>query len=137
MSDNLSIAHTQRAAQSSISSFQTLLAIVLAIEAFLALVFLIVPQWILSDGSADILGGGRVFGLLLAAAIAFQLPGWRNPVHNRLGVMIGMLARAIIGLAMIIISGAFLVPGIVVLGLSLALVNAFHSMISSHLMSRP
>lgn len=137
MSDTLSIAATRSAADANIATFRRLLGAVLALEALVAVILLIWPGWILADPAVGGPAGARVIGALLAWAVLFQLPGRRDPVRNRLPVMIGMFGRAVVGLVCVVIGGGFVVAGLVAVVAALALLFVYHGMVKAVLTSRP
>ncbi len=74
-------------------------------------------------------------GAFVLWVVLFQVPGYMEPIRNRLPVIIGIIGRYGVGIVCLLLG--FWLIAIVIFGLALALNIVFHRTVRAVLMSRP
>jgi len=136
MNENLSLSATRRTADAAIATMRNALGAVLAVEAVVALLLVVVPAWLV-HGAAGELAGARAAGALLGWAALLQVPGLFDPVRYRLSVMLGMAGRAAVGVVCVVVGAGYAAIGVIAVAVALGLLVLFHGMVAAVLSSRP
>ena len=118
------------------AQFRSLLGYVLLVEAAFGLWLLL--SAIFGFGMTEVEAAGispGLTGAFVLWAVLFQVPGYLEPIRNRLPVIIGVIGRYGIGIVCLLL-GLWL-TALVIFGLALALHIVFHRTVRAVLMSRP
>ncbi len=130
-----SLSESTRIADAQIVSFRRLLAFVLAAEALFGLWLLLASIFGWPTGIDAIGVSPMLTGAFLLWAVLFQVPGFFDPVRNRLPVVIGVIGRYGIGIAALFLK--LWLCALVLFGLGLALNIVYHKTVRLIVMSRP
>ena len=141
MTDSLSLGWTQAQADKARSSYRRLLGINLAIQALAALAVLVWASDLLalihlpaSGATAD---WARAWAVMLLLVSAFQVPGWQQPVFNRLPNIIGILGRAAMAVVFLLLGGGFLWLALFDAVFAVVLYLSYRGLIIAELQTRP
>ncbi|MCQ0090826.1 hypothetical protein [Roseovarius sp. M141] len=116
--------------------FRRLLGYVLLVEAAFGLWLLL--SAIFGFGMTEVEAAGispALTGAFVLWAVMFQLPGYLEPIRNRLPVIIGVIGRY--GIAIVCLFLCLWLTALVIFGLALALNIVFNRAVRAVLMSRP
>ena len=141
MSDSLSIGWTRAAADGALKAYKRLYGINLALQSVLALVVLVCPGWVLGllsiaapEAATD---WARVWALMVLLASAFQVPGYIDPVFNRLPNVIGIVGRGLMTGLYVILGGGFYWLALFDGAFAVALYVLYRRLVIAELQSRP
>ena len=140
MTDTLSIGWTRAAADAKISTYRRILGIALILQSLIALIFLVCPTWATGVVGFDPQMGSQwpqVWAGMVLMVSAFQIPAWRDPVHQRFPNVVAVAGRALMAVIYLALGGAFLWFALfdaVVCGL---LAWGYHRLVLAELMTRP
>lgn len=131
-----SLAEATRQGEARAGQFRGLLGFVLAVEAVFGVWLLLSAFFGFSTADFEAAGiSPGLTGAFLLWAVLFQLPGYLDPMRNRVPVAIGVIGRYGVGLVCLILG--LWICAIVTLGLSLSLNIVYHRAVRAVLMSRP
>ena len=112
MTDTLSIGWSQAAAAKALKSFRRLYGFNLALQSLIALVALIWPSLLLAVvGLPDpeiAAQWVRVWAMMVIMASVLQVPGYLDPMFNRIPCVVGIVFRGLITVLYILLGGGFL-----------------------------
>ncbi|WP_299441385.1 hypothetical protein [uncultured Rhodospira sp.] len=141
MTDSLSIGWTRAQADNAYKTHRRLLAVNLVLQSVAAVSVLITPAWLLGilglTVTAEVEAWARVWAMMVLIVSAFQIPGWLNPVYNRLPHVIGVLARAALAILFLILGGGFVWMALFDGGFAVALYVTYRRLVIAELQTRP
>ena len=140
MTDTLSIGWTRAAADAKIATYRRILGLALILQSLIALVFLFWPDWAAGLVGLDPLMGTawpRVWAGMVLMASAFQIPAWRNPVHQRFANLVAVAGRALMVVIYLALGGAFLWFALFDAVFCGLLAWGYHRLVLAELMNRP
>ena len=140
MTDTLSLGWSRADADRKITTYRRLLGLALILQTAIAVAFLFWPGWALSIIGLDAYTAGewpRVWAGMLLLANLFQIPAWRDPVHQRFPNVVAVTGRALMVVIYLALGGGFLwfalFDGLFCLLLGLT----YHRLVIAELMTRP
>ena len=137
--DTLSLGWTRARADGAINAVKRLFAIAIAVQSVAGLICLFWPGWAGArfapqSFSADAI---TVWGALMLALVAFQLPAWRAPLRNRWTALTAIVVHGFLALVYLLLWGGFFWFFAIEALFAALLGLAFHRMIIAELMTRP
>ena len=141
MTDSLSIGWTRAEAAKALKSHRRLYGINLALQSAVAVIVLIWPSAMLDlvnlpapDAATD---WARVWALMVLLASAFQIPGYLDPIYNRLPNVIGIVGRAVMAILYLLLGGGFLWLALFDGAFAVALYVTYRRTVIAELQTRP
>jgi hypothetical protein len=140
MTDALSIGWTAGQAATQRTVYRRLLGFALIVQTALGLIALVAPIWLAR--AADLPGAPspgwvRLWGIMLLITAALYLPGWVEPVYQRLPNVIGILARFVLAVAYFGLGQGLRWFALYELVFAIALAWSYGRLVCAELMSRP
>jgi hypothetical protein len=133
MTDMLSRSETSGIARSRALDFRRLVMAVLIVEALLGLLVLLAPGLILDNP----LPGSRILGAFLLSLAILQIPILVQPAMTRLLALLGIVARVIVGLTVLLVPVGPVQFGLVEVILGIAIYVTFRSFVIATLQAHP
>jgi hypothetical protein len=141
MAYSLSIGGSSAIVSARRKRFRLLYGFNLALQSVIALVAIFCPIWLGAQMGMDLAGIAgdwvRIWGAMVIIASLFQVSGYMEPIENRLAVMIGIIARALMVVVYIVLGGPFLGMAAFDGIFGLIILILFQSLIKAEVMSRP
>lgn len=122
------------------TAYRTWLGAVLLVEAAAGLALLVSPLGVsrllgLADDTATI--WPRLGGVLLLLLVLHMAVGHRQPAAAKALNLLGLVSRALLGIALLLAGGCFLIPGAVWLVAAAVLAMAYFRHFQAEVMNRP
>ena len=141
MTDSLSIGWTRAEADRALKTYRRLYGFNLALQSLGALAVLIWPAALLDlvnlptpEAATD---WARIWAMMVLLASAFQIPGYLDPVFNRLPNVIGIIGRAAMAILYLLLGGGFLWLALFDGVFAVALYILFRRLVIAELQTRP
>ena len=141
MTDSLSIGWTRAEADRALKAYRRLYGFNLALQSLGALFVLIWPAVLLDivnlpapEAATDWV---RVWAMMVLLASAFQIPGYLDPIFNRLPNVIGITGRAVMAILYLLLGGGFLWLALFDGVFAVALYILFRRLVIAELQTRP
>ncbi len=112
MTDSLSIGWTRSEADKALKTHRRLYGFNLVLQSLIAVVALIWPAALLGlvglDHPDAVIDWARVWAAMVLMASALQVPGYLDPIHNRIPNVVGVLGRGGMAVLFLSLGGGFL-----------------------------
>jgi hypothetical protein len=140
MTDALSIGWTAGQAATQRTVYRRLLGFALIVQTALGLIALVAPVWLAR--AADLPGASsagwvRLWGIMLLITATLYLPGWIEPVYQRLPNVVGILAHFVLAVAYFGLGQGLRWFALYELVIAIALAWSYGRLVCAELMSRP
>ena len=141
MSEMLTIAGSRVEADARSASYRRLYATILVIQAIIAAVAFVYPEWACRllgiPLAASAVPWPRLAATFLLALVAFQVPGYLDPIYNRSLNVLGILSRCSTALVLVLLGGGFYWLAAFDLVCAILLFLSYQSLIKAEVMTRP
>ena len=132
----ISLSRSEARAEERIEGFRSMLGAILGIEALFGLWLLATSVGAFGLTEMEVAGiSPGLTGAMLLWAVLFQVPGFFDPVRNRLPVVTGVVGRYLVGLVALCLE--LWIVGLVAIGCALALNYSYHATVRAIVQARP
>ena len=140
LADSLSHGPCVAEAKAACERYQTVLGLVLIIEAAAGIALLIAPRSVarlVLDAPPGPAGFTRLAGLLLLLLVALMFAGRAFPVRAKISNALGVVGRGVVGLLLAFGGGWLIVAGLAEVGAAVVLGILYYRYFAAEVMSRP